>query len=254
MKNSINLLTNTQIVEKLLEKKKDAKIIITPIISLRDQLDICAFDLRLGTDFILYEKNIYTYIDPLIKMSKWDIYKTFRRTKRVTPLKSFVLHPGEQILGSTLEYISLPSNIFALLSGRSSWSRQGLAVHSTAEFIHPHTRGMLTLELQNNGPVPIKLYAGMRVVQLCFFELDRKYLKSDWKNPRYIDIFRTEVGKIWDDNEFDRIRSTKKDINKEKIREKLAFFLKDIDVEKGENLIREIEQIAWYILLQEEKL
>ena len=136
----------------------------------------------------------------MTKLDDWEINKTFRRTKRVNPLKPFVLHPGEQILGSTLEYIRLPNNIFALLSGRSSWSRQGLAVHSTADFLHPNTRGSVTFELKNNGPVPIKLYSGMRVAQLCFFQLNRDYNnnKSCCKKPSYINNFRPEIGLIWD--------------------------------------------------------
>ena len=92
------ILTDIEIIEKLYEKDNDARIIITPIINIKEQLDGCAFDIRLGTEFILFEKNIYTFVDPLTKLDDWEINKTFRRTKRVNPLKPFVLHPGEQSL------------------------------------------------------------------------------------------------------------------------------------------------------------
>lgn len=247
-------LTDIEIVKKLNEKNKDARIIITPIINIKEQLDICAFDIRLGTEFILFEKNIYTYIDPLFNWSDWDKQKTFRRTKRVNPLKPFVLHPGEQILGSSLEYIRLPSNIYGQISGRSSWSRLGLAVHSTAPNLHPNTRQVVTFELQNNGPVPIKLYAGVRIAQICFYELNRKCdKKSGWKKPRYINNFRTEPGKIWEDNEFENIKSMKNSIMIHKFEEKFASSLEDIDDVKREQLIREFKSFI-DILRREEQL
>ncbi len=238
------LLTDIEIVKKLTEPDKAARIIITPIINIKEQLDVCAFDIRLGTEFILFEKNIYTYIDPLINWTDWDKQKTFRRTKRVNPLKPFVLHPGEQILGSSLEYIRLPSNIFGLLSGRSSWSRIGLAVHSTAPNLQPNTGLVVTFELQNNGPVPIKLYTGMRVAQICFYELNREYnKKSCWKEPsRYTNNCRTEPSKIWEDSEFDKINS----IIMRKLKERIGPYIEDLNLSdiKKEELIKQFQRIT----------
>lgn len=246
------ILTDIDIIKKLYDTNPDTRIIITPIINIKEQLDGCALDIRLGTEFILFEKNIFTYMDPLKELNDWEIEKTFRRTKRVNPLKPFVLHPGEQILGSTLEYIRLPNNIFGLLSGRSSWSRQGLAVHSTAEFLHPNTRGSVTFELQNNGPVPIKLYSGMRIAQICFFELNRDYInKSCWKEPRYINNFRPEFGRIWDDREFVKIRSMKNNIVMSKLRDIVSS--SEIDIEIKEKLIRDLERALPDVLFSEEK-
>lgn len=243
------LLTDIEIVKKLTEQNRAARIIITPIINIKEQLDVCAFDIRLGTEFILFEKNIYTNIDPLHKLSDWDKEKTFRRTKRVNPLKPFVLHPGEQILGSSLEYIRLPSNIFGLLSGRSSWSRIGLAVHSTAPNLQPNTGLVVTFELQNNGPVPIKLYTGMRIAQICFYELNREYnKKSCWKEPRYTNNCRTEPSKIWEDSEFDmindKIESMENSIIMRKLKERIGPYIEDLNDIKKEELIKEFQRIT----------
>lgn len=255
MKESGDLLSGVSLISKLFEGGPEERIIITPIIDFKEQLGYCSFDVRLGTEFMLYEKNIYTYIDPMVRFSDRDIEKTFRRHKRVNPLKPFVLHPGDQILGCTLEYIRLPSNVFAQLSGRSTWSRQGLAVHLTAEFVHPNTKGMLTFELQNNGPVPIKLYVGMRVAQLCFYEADEEYCKElALKKPKYENEYRTQFGKIWDECEFITIKSLKSDVYKKEFSDRLSSFLQDLSPEKKQELTEEIVKIAWNIFFQSEKV
>jgi len=83
----------------------------------------------------------------------------------------FVLHPGEFVLGSTYEHVSLPDDIAARLEGKSSLGRLGLLTHSTAGFIDPGFQGHVTLELSNMATLPIKLWPGMKVGQLCFFQL-----------------------------------------------------------------------------------
>jgi dCTP deaminase len=89
----------------------------------------------------------------------------------VTSDETFVLHPGEFVLGSTYEVVSLPDDIAARLEGKSSLGRLGLLTHSTAGFIDPGFSGHVTLELANVATLPIKLYPGMKIGQLCFFRL-----------------------------------------------------------------------------------
>ncbi len=83
----------------------------------------------------------------------------------------FVLHPGEFALGSTYEAVTLPDDVAARLEGKSSLGRLGLLTHSTAGFIDPGFTGHVTLELSNVATLPIKLWPGMKIGQLCFFRL-----------------------------------------------------------------------------------
>ena len=83
----------------------------------------------------------------------------------------FILHPGEFVLGSTYERVSLPDDVAARLEGKSSLGRLGLLTHSTAGFIDPGFSGHVTLELSNVATLPIKLWPGMKIGQLAFFRL-----------------------------------------------------------------------------------
>ena len=83
----------------------------------------------------------------------------------------FILHPGEFVLGSTLEYVRLPDDLVARLEGKSSLGRLGLLIHSTAGYVDPGFEGHLTLELSNVANLPITIYPGMKIGQISFFQL-----------------------------------------------------------------------------------
>lgn len=87
----------------------------------------------------------------------------------------FILHPGEFVLASTYEVISLPDDLASRLEGKSSLGRLGLVTHSTAGFIDPGFSGHVTLELSNLATLPIKLWPGMKIGQLCMFRLSSPY-------------------------------------------------------------------------------
>ena len=87
------------------------------------------------------------------------------------PNEPFILHPGEFVLGATFEQVTLPDDIAARLEGKSSLGRLGLLTHSTAGFIDPGFSGHVTLELSNVATLPIKLWPGMKIGQLCFIRL-----------------------------------------------------------------------------------
>jgi dCTP deaminase len=87
------------------------------------------------------------------------------------PDRTFVLHPGEFVLGSTYERVALPDDTVARIEGKSSLGRLGLLIHSTAGFIDPGFDGHITLELSNVASLPITLYPGMKIGQISFLRM-----------------------------------------------------------------------------------
>jgi dCTP deaminase len=124
-----------------------------------------SIDIRLDRFFRVFENHKYPHIDPAADQS--DL------TREVEPdgEDPFILHPGEFVLGSTYEVCSLPDDIAARVEGKSSLGRLGLLTHATAGFVDPGFSGHVTLELANVATLPIKLYPGMKIGQLCFFRL-----------------------------------------------------------------------------------
>ena len=124
-----------------------------------------SMDVRLDRFFRLFDNHKYPFIDP--REQQDDL----TRFVEVAPDEPFILHPGEFVLGSTFEFVSLPDDIAARLEGKSSLGRLGLLTHSTAGFVDPGFQGHVTLELSNVATLPIKLWPGMKIGQLCFFQL-----------------------------------------------------------------------------------
>src|ERR1700709_2634713 len=124
-----------------------------------------SIDVRLDRFFRVFENHRYPHIDP--SADQPDL------TREVQPdgEEPFILHPGEFVLGSTYEVVSLPGDVAARLEGKSSLGRLGLLTHSTAGFIDPGFSGHVTLELGNVATLPIKLWPGMKIGQLAFFQL-----------------------------------------------------------------------------------
>ncbi len=122
-------------------------------------------DVRLDRWFRVFENHRYPHIDPSVEQP--DL------TRLIEPVgdEPFILHPGEFVLGSTYEVVSLPDDIAGRLEGKSSLGRLGLLTHSTAGFIDPGFSGHVTLELSNVATLPITLYPGMKIGQLCLFRL-----------------------------------------------------------------------------------
>lgn len=160
-----------------------------------------SIDVRLDRVFRLFDNHRYSVIDPAHPQP--DL------TRKVESSKDdpFVLHPGEFVLGATYERVMLGDDIAARLEGKSSLGRLGLLTHSTAGFIDPGFSGHVTLELSNTATMPILLYPGMRVGQLCFFALsspaERPYgsaeLGSHYQGQRGPTASKSHV-------RFDRIR------------------------------------------------
>ena len=124
-----------------------------------------SIDVRLDRFFRVFENHKYSVIDPSVEQSE------LTREVEVKSKEFFILHPGEFVLASTYEVISLPDDVAGRLEGKSSLGRLGLLTHSTAGFIDPGFSGHITLELSNVANLPVKLFPGMKIGQLCLIRL-----------------------------------------------------------------------------------
>jgi dCTP deaminase len=122
-------------------------------------------DLRCDNAFRVFENHRYAKIDPQA------VQDDLTSEVVVPPDEAFILHPGEFVLGATLERVRLGSDIVARLEGKSSLGRLGLLIHSTAGFVDPGFDGYLTLELSNVANLPIAIYPGMRIGQISFYQM-----------------------------------------------------------------------------------
>jgi dCTP deaminase len=131
----------------------------------KEMVQPSSVDVRLDRFFRVFENHRYPHIDPAIEQPEL--------TRMVQPEgdEPFILHPGEFVLGSSYESVTLPDDIAARLEGKSSLGRLGLLTHSTAGFVDPGFTGHVTLELSNVATLPIKLWPGMKIGQMCFFRL-----------------------------------------------------------------------------------
>jgi dCTP deaminase len=170
-----------------------------------DLLQPSSFDVRIDRFFRLFDNHKYAFIDPAEQQDD------LTRLVEVAADEPFILHPGEFVLGSTYEFVTLPDNIAARLEGKSSLGRLGLVTHSTAGFVDPGFSGHVTLELSNMATLPIKLWPGMKIGQLCFFQLSSpsetpygsaKYLnryqgqRGPTASRSYMNFYRTDVGNV----------------------------------------------------------
>lgn len=124
-----------------------------------------SIDVRLDRYFRLFDNHKYPFIDPA------EDQPELTRLIEAKPDEPFILHPGEFVLGSILELVTLPDDVAARVEGKSSLGRLGLLTHATAGFVDPGFSGHVTLELSNVATLPIKLWPGMKIGQLCIFRL-----------------------------------------------------------------------------------
>jgi dCTP deaminase len=122
-------------------------------------------DLHVDSQFRVFANSRYPYID--VKLEMPDLTELVE----VAEGEPFILHPGEFVLGSTLERVAIPDDMVARLEGKSSLGRLGLLIHSTAGYVDPGWDGYLTLELSNVANLPITIYPGMKIGQISFFRL-----------------------------------------------------------------------------------
>lgn len=145
------------------EALEDGSIVIEPL--LEGGIQPSSVDLRVDRYFRVFRNDTTPYIDP--KRNQEDLTELVE----VAEDGSFILHPGEFVLGSTLERVKLPDDVVARLEGKSSLGRLGLLIHSTAGFVDASWDGHLTLELSNVANLPIAIYPGMRIGQISFLRM-----------------------------------------------------------------------------------
>ncbi len=130
-----------------------------------DMIQPASIDIRLDRYFRLFDNHKYPHIDPA------EDQPDLTRLVETAGDEAFVLHPGEFVLASSLERVSLANDVAARVEGKSSLGRLGLLTHATAGFVDPGFSGHVTLELSNVATLPIKLWPGMKIGQLGFFQL-----------------------------------------------------------------------------------
>ena len=145
------------------EEIDKGRIVMSPL----DSSDIqpASVDLHLDRKVLVFTNSRQPYID--VKESLENLTELVE----IQNGNPFILHPGEFVLGSTVEHIELPEDLVARLEGKSSLGRIGLVIHSTAGFVDPGWKGHLTLELSNLARLPITLYYGMKIGQISFLQL-----------------------------------------------------------------------------------
>lgn len=206
------ILNEAQILERLVDPDPERRIIITPLLKPEEQFGPTSVDLRLGTDFQVMARTNITHMD-LMKdpesLSR-EMQKHMQHVK-VKPTEPFILHPGEFALASTLEYVKVPLDLAARLEGRSTWGRLGLQIHATAGFVDPGFRGALTFELSNVSNIPLPLYPGVRISQICFFLSSTTNLPYGKKRyTKYSGKTSTASSAFFKDPEYSRIREAQK--------------------------------------------
>ena len=122
-------------------------------------------DVRVADRFRVFHNSRRPFID--VREPSDDLTELVT----VAPGERFILHPGEFVLGSTLERVALPDDLVARLEGKSSLGRLGLLIHSTAGYVDPGFDGTITLELSNVAKLPISIHPGMAIGQISFLQM-----------------------------------------------------------------------------------
>jgi dCTP deaminase len=138
-----------------------------------EEISCASVDLKLGNEFRVFKHNELTHID--VRNPNTD---NLTELIKIENNKQFIIHPGELVLGTTKEYIKVPSNMIARLDGRSSLGRLGLVIHSTAGIVNPGFEGQLTLEIHNISHIPISIWPNTKICQITF-----EKLSSDCDKP-----------------------------------------------------------------------
>jgi dCTP deaminase len=149
----------------LRERLARGDLVVEPLSEPELQIQPASIDLRLASSFVAFRASRLPCIDPR------DIPADATERLEVPEGECFVLHPGDFVLGSTVERVRIPPDLVARVEGRSSLGRLAIVVHATAGFIVPGFEGQITLELSNLGRTAVKLYPGMRISQIVLHEM-----------------------------------------------------------------------------------
>lgn len=157
---------------------QNGQLVVSPILS-ELQLGPSTIDLRMGNVVLIARAGAQSHVEPAAYLKNGDEpdnhdlikSKKQKHERFVVPYQeSFLLHPGALALVPTLEWVKLPQTLQGVVTARSSWAREGLNI-ATATIVNPGYAGIVTLELANFGEIPIRLYPGLRLAQIAFYEL-----------------------------------------------------------------------------------
>jgi len=153
--------------DDILARLEAGDLVVDPLDDIDMQVQPASVDLRLGEEFLEFQRaNI-----PCIHPNREDEISDYVEETVVPEGEEFVLHPGDFVLGTTKERVAVPDDLVAHVEGRSSLGRLAIVVHATAGLADPGYEGQITLELSNLGTAPVALTPGMRISQLTFTEL-----------------------------------------------------------------------------------
>ncbi len=193
----MSTLTKKQILSRL-QGEQCARLVVTPLLS-EKQVGACSIDVRLGNQFIIFRTQT---------LSEYDASKAEGRRLRqmqerfiIDFGKSFTLHPGTLVLGSTFEYLSMPKDLECQVEGRSSWARVGLMI-ATATSVEPGFKGVITLEISNVGTIPLKLMPGIRIAQLVFRDADPALDSEYGSGRKYQCPIGPQFSRLHEDKDF----------------------------------------------------
>lgn len=196
----MSTLNKTDIKKRLnIEKYGDPKkLVVTPLLDENKQINSPGVDLRLSNHFIVFKSENFSHLDIKDNVSNQNI-RRFQQEVLVPIDQPFILHPSTLVLGSTLEYVSMPLDVEGELEGRSSWARLGLII-ATACAIDPGFKGCITLELTNLGNQPLLIYPGIRIAKLILRETLSQSSYSD-EDRKYFCQIGPEFTKIHTDTD-----------------------------------------------------
>ena len=193
----MRLLAKEDIKSRLSSSDATKKLHIDPLLE-ESQIGEVTIDVRLGVDFIV---SILTR-KPFINTSKSDDsfrnIDTYFNTTRRDLGDAFILYPGQVVLGTTLEYVSLPADCYADIISRSSYTRLGIHVNT---MIQPGYRGCLGVELFNHGNSPVELVVGSRLFQMRIFEMDQQRQYEAEGQRKYLGNVRPTASRAPEDKE-----------------------------------------------------
>ncbi len=192
----MSILSKKEIEMLMMNDNPDKRLVITPMFDKKEQINDGAVDVRLGFQFIIIKRTEFTGLDPKDSDNLKKNIDRYQGMMRVRFRQPFVLHPHQLVLGTTLEYISLPDTIAGYVLSRSSWGRLGLII-ATATYVNPGFKGCLTLELENLGEAPLVLYPGLRIAQLVLHTLKG----TGHYGGKYTNPTGPEFSKVYNDKE-----------------------------------------------------
>lgn len=175
---------------------ESGRLVIDPLG--KNAIQPSSIDLHVGHQFRIFANTRYPYID--VRKPMEDLTELVEAPNG----EPFILHPGEFVLGTTMEKVAIPNHLVARLEGKSSLGRLGLLIHSTAGYVDPGFRGHLTLELSNVANLPITIYPGMKIGQISLFQMS-----SPAQNPygsgrlgsKYLDQVGPTPSRYWENFE-----------------------------------------------------